>query len=144
MSPTMSNTCHLKTPSTVTSPDFGSCPRPEKDWNPDTPMIEIRTVPKKHQYQTLLNYGFIYNPTTIDENDFTRKSEAAFTLSRQFDNEDDNTNSNEEEIQSVSENDHSNNEKMVILVIVIIVTKVKKNMTVNRNKQICSYKVIFR
>ena len=33
---------------------------------------------------------------------------------------------------------------MVILVIVIIVTKVTKNMTVNRNKQICSYKVIFK
>ena len=101
-------------------------------------------MPKQHQIQTLINYGFIYNPTTRDENAFTRTSEAAFTLSRQFDNEDNNTNSNEEEIQSVSENDHSNNEKMVILVIVIIVTKVKKKMTVKRNKQICSYKVIFK
>ena len=110
LSPTMTNTDHLKTPSTIKSPDFGSCRRPTKEWNPDTPMIEIRTVPKKHQYQTLLNYGFIYNPTTIDENDFTRKSEATFTLSCQFDNENDNSNSNEDEVQSVSENDHSDND----------------------------------
>ena len=40
MSPTMSNTSHLNTPATVTSPDFGACPRPVKDWNPDTPMNE--------------------------------------------------------------------------------------------------------
>ena len=56
----------------------------------------------------MIDYGYIYNQTTTDKNVFTRTSEEAFTLSRQFDNEDDNTSSNEEEIQSVSENDHSN------------------------------------
>ena len=70
-------------------------------------MIEIRTVPKRRQIQTLINYGFIYNQTTIDENVFTRTSEAAFTLSRQFDDEDDNYNSNEDEIQSDIDNDNS-------------------------------------
>ena len=141
MSPTMSNTSHLKTPSTVTSPDFGSCPRPEKDWNPDTPMIEIRTVPRRNQIQTLINYGFIYNPTTIDENAFTRTSEATFTLSCQFDNENDNNNINEEEIQSVSENDHSNNDNDGHI---SDSNNSDEGEEEHDNKQICSYKVIFK
>ena len=107
MSPTRINNSHLDTPATVTSPDFGSCPRPEQEWDPDTPMIEIRTVPERRQIQTLINYGFIYNQTTIDENVFTRTSEEAFTLSRQFDDEDDNSNSNEDESQSDIDNDNS-------------------------------------
>ena len=71
-------------------------------------MIDIRIVPKRGQTKMLIDYGYIYNQTTVDRNIFTRTSEQTFTLSRQFDNEDESTNSNDEEIQSVSENDDSN------------------------------------
>ena len=111
MSPTRNDNSHLETPDTVKSPDFGSMPRPEQLYDTDTRMIDISTVPQRRQIQVLidLDYGYIYNQTTIDRNIFTRTSEEAFTLSRQFDDEDERTSSNEEELQSVSENDHSNN-----------------------------------
>ena len=61
-------------------------PRPEGIYAPTTPMIDIRSVPLRLQRKMLLDYGYMYNPTTVDQNVFARTSEQTFTLSRQFEN----------------------------------------------------------
>ena len=134
MSPTRNNNSHLEIPATVTSPDFGSCPRPEQLYDPDTPMIEIRTVPQRRQIQTLIDYGYTYTIRQIQIKMYLQehlkkhlpyhinlmmKMTILIAMKMKF--------------RVLLAMTIVIVTTMVILVMVIIVTKVQKNMIMNRN-----------